>query len=218
MNRFRMLIVALVWVISAGCATVSNTVMEGQWVAEADQHHALSRPFVLALTPDQDIALAVESSVVQALAQRGITATAGHAVLPQGFSNDDVRHLIGNAVTDTESDSVIVISYVTSESRSIYVAPREETVAVRDSPVFIGYRASADFHYETVFTPGYYKQETDYYLQTSVYRVNGEQLLWQAESKTIKPADINQGIESFSHRLMLALKNDKVFAAAPVYH
>lgn len=197
-----------------GCATVSTT-MDGQWVAEGPDRNGVSNLFVLALTPDHDIAASVEASVAGALADHGITAHRGHEVLPVGFANDDVRALLGEAVAATGSDSVIVISYVKSDTRSTYIAPREEQIAVPDFPVFIGYRASAGFHYETVFTPGYYKTKTDYFLQTSVYRVMNEQLLWQAQSKVINPGDIDSGINSFSQRLITALKHDRVLSAGP---
>jgi hypothetical protein len=63
--------------------------------------------------------------------------------------------------------------------------------------------------YAVMSTPGYYTSYKVYKVESNVYDVQQEKLVWSGESHTTDPQNAEDGIDSFGNTLIDALIREK---------
>jgi hypothetical protein len=57
-------------------------------------------------------------------------------------------------------------------------------------------------------TPGYYQEDKNYYVETAVYSINPNKLLWTATTKTVNPSQMDKTINEIADAVSEQMKKD----------
>ena len=206
----RRLLVCIAMVSLLG-ACASRTQIHSHWTASDHAGQGYKHVFVLVMTPEKTISKWIEESIDEHLLPLDITTTQARTLLSvEDLAAEDVRERVTAAVRSSGADAVIVASYLKTESREEYVLPQ-----ITQRPVVITapvgpYPALVSYHYETLYTPGYYQKNREYYVQITVYDVGTAEPVWKAQSVTLNPVSAESGVNDFAQALAKKLHRDGV--------
>lgn len=206
----RALAVAVIIAIIAGCTSTTRLVSVGK---SADAKAPYKRVMVLAITDNGQIRQVIEQGLAAELDKAGVINVVASLSMPGGLDKerpDAIRVLAESAVKENGADAVLVVSLLNAEVREDYVPPRKDVVAVSVAPYYMGYGAFIGYNYKTMYTPGYFVKEQLYYVQSNLFDVSSEKSVWQAQSETINPKDIQSGVSAFSQVIIGQLKADSM--------
>ena len=206
----RRLLVCIAMVSLLG-ACASRTQIHSHWTASDHAGQGYKHVFVLVMTPEKTISKWIEESIAESILPLDITTTQARTLLSvEDLAAEDVRERVTAAVRSSGADAVIVASYLKTESREEYVLPQ-----ITQRPVVITapvgpYPALVSYHYETLYTPGYYQKNREYYVQITVYDVGTAEPVWKAQSVTLNPVSAESGVNDFAQALAKKLHRDGV--------
>ena len=191
--RYILSFIALTILISAaGCTTTEKT---SEW---RDQDYAggnLDNILVIGVSNQVSIRHMVESNLVAELEKLNVSATPSFTIMDIDTKID--HDTVKAAIADKNFDAVLVTHLVGVEQKQQYVPP---TPVV--NPGYYGYYSMT---YDRVYEPGYYEQYEVIKLETSVYDVNSDKLIWSMGSDSIDSGSNEKLIKSNVEAVIKAL-------------
>ena len=198
-----LLVIALaaVW-FASGCATTKLTDV---WKDPKYTAGPVQKVMVLGVSKEPKTRIMFEGVYVKALNEAGITAVASHKVLPDSdkLEKDEIK----KAASDEGCDSVIITHLVGIEQKEVHQA------AIYDRRVYGGYGSFGNHYagtYDYVAVPGSTIEQELVRLQTNLYDLKSEKLIWRATSKTVEPGAIKSFSEEVSQLLVKSLQKNKL--------
>ena len=174
---YRLILVSLGLVLLAACA--STKVVE-HW-SDPDFNAKLKNIMVLSLNQSDKSRRLFENSFLDALKQRKIQSSASYTLLP---SNEDLdKEKVKAAITGSDIDAVLVL-------RSVKITKEGRYVRAQSS----GTRYNSFYAYVGEYRPTYSAYTTDdtlVHMETNLYAVDGEKLIWTGKTETFNPSDVN---------------------------
>jgi hypothetical protein len=178
-------------------ACSSTTIVE-QW-ADSNQKTAFNHLLVLSLNHSDSKRRVFESGFIAELDKRNIEATASYELLPD--KNDLSTETIKAAIAGTDIDAALVMRQVRIKKEERYVQPRYNYMGDPFYGSFYGYYG----HFAPIYTPGYVTEDTIVHLETNLYRVEGEKLVWSGKTETFNPNNTNTLISELAKTILNAL-------------
>ena len=173
----RLILVSLGIVLLASCA---NTKVVEHW-ADPDFNAKLKNIMVLSLNQSDKSRRLFENSFLDALKQRNIQSLASYTLLP---SNEDLdKEKVKAAITGSDIDAVLVL-------RSVKITKEERHVQAQSSST----RYNSFYSYVGEYRPTYSAYTTDdtlVHMETNLYAVDGEKLIWTGKTESFNPSDVN---------------------------
>jgi len=174
---YRLILVSLGLVLLAACA--STKVVE-HW-SDPDFNAKLKNIMVLSLNQSDKSRRLFENSFLDALKQRKIQSLASYTLLP---SNEDLdKEKVKSAINGSDIDAVLVL-------RSVKITMEERYVQAQTT----GTRYNSFYAYVGEYRPTYSSYTTDdklVHLETNLYAVDGEKLIWTGKTETSNPSDVH---------------------------
>lgn len=175
-----MLPIALVFLV-AGCG---STKFVQQW-KDPNFNQKFTDVLVLSLNAGDSKRRVFETGFDQALEKRGVKSSASYEILP---NHDDLsEENIRAAIAGTSIDGVLVMRQVKVKKEDRYVPPRVDYVGDPFYGSFYGYYGA----FAPIYTPGYVTEDTTVHLETNLYAVDGEKLVWSGKTESFNPKDVN---------------------------
>ena len=175
------------------CAGNSTKVVE-QWI-DPDFSGKLKNILVLSLNQSVDSRRVFENGILLELKNRSIQAEASYTLLPDYQSLD--KETVKAAIAGSNIDGVIVMRAVKVTKEDRYVQAQAEGTRYDTFYAYVGeYRPTYD---------GYTTQDTVVHLETNLYVVKGEQLVWTAKTETFNPTDLNELIADLSNKIVVQI-------------
>ncbi len=188
------------WIVMlAGCASPHISI--GSWKNSA-YHKKIAKVFVIGVTQRTEIRHAFETSVVEKLRQKGVTAVAssGLVTLDKDMGKEAVKARVKAVIEGKGFDAVLVSRLIGVDKTTTYVPPssRMEYSFTRDVMTA----------YSVAFTPGYLIHDTVVSIETNLYDTASEDLVWSMTSKSFNPADAAEVIKPLSDSIIQDLKKN----------
>lgn len=183
-------------------ACSSTTVIE-QWT-DPGQKTAFTNILVLSMNHSDTQRRVFESGFIEELDKRGIESTASFELLPD--QKDLSTEAIKSAIAGTGIDAVLVMRQVRTKKEDRYVPPRYDYVGDPYYGSFYGYYG----RFAPIYTPGYIAEDTIVHLETNLYRVDGEKLVWSGKTETFNPRDTNSLIKELAKTIVSELSRDNL--------
>jgi hypothetical protein len=144
----------------------------------------LKNVLVLGIFQDDVQRRAFESKFVEKVIAGGGQAIAGYTLMPDREDYDDKQD-IAAALKKINADSLLITSFkgVSKEQRNI--PPRVDYVPAMGTGYYGAYYGSA---YQRVYSPGYSVIDTVVSLETRVYSVASETLIWAGNTRSVNSA------------------------------
>jgi len=173
------------------CAT--QTQLTSQWKDPSFTGAPGQKVAVVAVTGSERNTMIWESSMSTALQSAGAVPVAGSTMFPNTWSGQrpDSATLV-NTINQTGVQLVMVSRLMAVNQVQTYVP----------GTVTYGYYGYYSGGMAVVGTPGYYETDTEVVLETNVFDVYTQKLVWSAASSTLDPSNANDAASSISNAVV----------------
>lgn len=205
--------IAAAMVVLGGCATTTTDLLSVALDKESEGH--FERVMVMAISDNEQVRLTVEQSLSAKIAGTGTEAlnasdyVSGHLA---SMDKDELRSRAAEAIAANGADAVLVTTLIDNSVREEYTPPQVNQVAIPVvEPRFGNY---VGMQYDTVMMPGYFTSLQEVYLQTTLFDTATGKAVWKAQSKTINPVSLEDGVENFTGVMVPRLQRDGMLAGS----
>jgi len=181
----------------------ANTKISQSWV-EPGNEKSYNGLLIIGIGESQQNRRAYESYFVEELNTQGIESVASYKIIRQ---NEDIdRNTVVKAIDGLNIDGVIVTHMVAVDEETVYRS------SMNYMPMYgAGYYGSMYSYYphvnSYVHQPGYYTTHETYTLETNLYDVETEEMVWSARSRTFSPESVDEVIVDLTRLLIADLKD-----------
>ncbi|MCF1191335.1 hypothetical protein LRR18_07015 [Mangrovimonas sp. AS39] len=208
------LLILCISVLLVSCG--SSTKIVGAWTNKDKlATRTKGSVFILAMTNNTQAKNVMEEEIAFQAGQRGIKATKSKDIFIQKFTKEDMpsKEYLLREIKATGAKTIFTVNLQDKETTTRY-HPGNEMYVSGYSPYMYGYYNSFygyyNYSFPITYTPGYYDTTKTFYLETNLYDVETEELLWSAQSKTYDPADMEDFIKSYSEAIIHQMIEDGV--------
>jgi len=189
-------------------ACSSKTTLYERWNDEQYSGPALSKVLVLGIFKDDIQRRSFEATFVKEVNAGNKQAIAGYTLMPNPEDSDTKEDILA-AVKKISADSVLITSYKGTEEKQREVPPRVDYVpriGLGYGRYGYGYGGYYGSRYEMVYHPGYTVTDTIVQLETRVFSVADEKLIWAGKSKSV---NVSSGEKIVKDLVRLVVKDMK---------
>jgi hypothetical protein len=197
-----------------GCSTANRTVVTGAWDNPDHEVKHFSKILVLGISQNRAARAVVEQTVADELSGEGfltVTATQTFNDSELQAMKDDRDHA-HETLTGMGFDGILIMSVLDVKEDRYYVPGSVSYHPTSMYPYYGGYYGYWGRTYTTVYSPGYYEETVNIFLETNIYDLDDDALVWSAQSKTEDPSSIQSLAEHFSRVLVDEIVKSKVVA------
>lgn len=196
-------VIAVLLTVLSAC---TNTKLSEVWV-DPDFKKSFNDVLVIGIAESQQNRRAYESYVVAELEALGVEAVASYKLIKSDVTIE--RKTVLAAIDGLDIDGVIVTHLVGIDEETVY-RPSMDYMPVYSG----GYYGGLYSYYPHVNTyvtrPGYYTTHETYMLETNLYDVNSEELVWSAHSRSFAPESTDEVIVDLTKLIIADLEEKKL--------
>ena len=184
----------------------TNTKISQSWV-EPDNKKTYSDLLIIGIGESQQTRRAYESYFVEELMVNGAEAEASYKLIKS--SEKIERDTVLKAIEGMDIDGVIITHMVAVDEETVYRPGAG--YGYGGYGAYGGYGRGMYSYYphvnSYVSSPGYYSTHETYTLETTLYDVVTEELVWTARSQTFSPESVDEVIVDLTKLLIKDLKD-----------
>jgi hypothetical protein len=201
-------IISLLLIAAAlsGCAPSQKII--ASWAdPEAKSKGPYTKVFVVVLSQNKDAYYYIEAEMAETLISRGYKVVKSNEVFPPTFSpsQDLTKEQLAESIKNTGCDAVLTLALLDSKTVETY------NPGTAYYPVNYGYYGNYygyyNHYYPQVYSPGYYSVDKTYYLETNLFDLGSEKLMWSVQSQAKNPESLTQWFKDYSYMLTKHLKS-----------
>jgi hypothetical protein len=219
MKKYTLPLVLLI-IVTVLCSCSSSTKISGTWKKPGYAGANFKKILVVAVTNDPAKRSAVEKSVESTLESHRMNATTSEKFIDfskidknnNGKIDSTKRDEVLKMLADGGYDGALVISLLDVKEQTEYVPGESyyqpsyyDNYVAGYSNEFYGYAYTT---YEVVTTPGYFMTTKKIYIESRLFYLKKDEMLWSAKSVTANPVDINDFSKSLASAIVKALLRD----------
>ncbi len=144
------------------------------------------------INPDESMRLGPEETLAAELRSRGVDCLAGYTVLPVELARDRDK---AQAFLKRVGIAYAILIRVAGKGEELHYMPGTAWYAGPHYSNFWGYW---DYGWSTVYSPGYVYSDTVVSLETLVYSIEENTLLWAGLCKATNPKDIRKLVKEIA--------------------
>ncbi len=181
----------------------SGTEITRNPVDEAYRGKPMSDILVIAITGNEHSRRSFEKKFVAQLKSVGVDAISSEEAIPMPPDLELKKEAILAAVSQYENDAVIITHLIGKEEKDVYT---------RGGSAHGGFFGFYRSRYSSAHDPGYSSTSTTVRLETNLYDVKTEKLIWSGRSKTWSKGSKNQIINDVIKAVINDLQKNKLIA------
>jgi len=203
----------LIIVLFTGC---SSTKLIGSLKVGEGEPKKYQKLGVVVLSPKMYNRSVIEMAVAGKLRSKGVRAIATFDIFPMagkigeidlGMDQEAIRKKVRQRVGDNKLDALLIITLLDKQKETQYVQGSSFTLS---APVYgYPYYGYYGYAYSTVYSPGYYTTSTKYFVESNLYDVGTEKLLWTGQTKTQDPESIEKEAENYAEIIVSEILGKK---------
>ncbi len=192
--RFYTCIMVCCVMLLAACAT---TEIKSVW-SDATYHGGpLLKVLVMGLAKDQTVKRLYEDEFVDQLKAIGVQAISSYSVIPQDKMGDE--NYVLEKTKELGVDATLVTRLVDKKTIQTYYPPQ---MYYTPAPHYRGWHGYYRSSYNYMLSPGYTAREEAVVLETNIYSMQSNQLIWSALSETFLEGSSERLIRSLVQKLI----------------
>ena len=160
----------------------------------------VSNILIIAITGNEHNRRSYEKKFVAQLKSVGVDAVSSEEAIPMPADLEMKKEMILNAVNQYNNDAVIITHLVGKEDKDVY------------SRGSSGHRGLFGFYHSRYSSPGYSSTSTTVRLETNLYDVKTEKLIWSGKSKTWSKDSKDQIMNDVIKAVISNLQKNKLIA------
>lgn len=182
-RQFYLWATACIWLLSS----CSSTQLVSSWKSPDAPQGGINNVLVLGMMGPKNLELKenLERYIAQEFQETGTNAAPATDIFgPKGFKGLSEEQ-VNEKVKRLGYNSIMIVSLVDKEKERVY-----NPGSVYTTPMVVGYNRYYRRYmvvYDRTYTPGYYSTNTQYVLQTEVYSVDSNELIYSGQTRTYDP-------------------------------
>lgn len=185
----------------AGC---SQTKVTSVWVDPEYQGEGISNVFVVGVSKDGGLRRIFEDEFVALFKERGVTATSSYRLVPDEELRDE--KMLDEKVKASGSDTILMTRLIDIRKDTQYIPP--EYVYAPPPHYYGGWHGYYNRAY--MVSPGYTVEYETAVLETNVYDLKTDNLIWSARSDAPTGGNMGKHIKDFARSIMNQLAEAKL--------
>jgi hypothetical protein len=141
----------------------------------------------LVITPDDSLRVSGEESLVRELTARGLQSVATYRIAPKEELKSAERAKVWFEKANVEG--VVAMRPVSKDKRTTY------NPGTWVNPYYSTFWGYYGYGWGSMYIPGSYDQDTIVVVETTIYSIPRDQLLWAAVSETKNPKDLQRFVQ-----------------------
>lgn len=191
-------------------STGQNSEPAAVWVnKEKIQGKTFKKIFIVALSADVTVRPELENDLAAAATSRGHEVVKSIDVIPISLQNPKAptKDEVIAKVKETGCDAVFVATLLKQEE-SIHYTPGAQAYSVSPYATYMGGYYS--YWYPSASTPDYYNKNKIYFMQSNLYDVASEEIMWSVQSKVFNPSSLEKFSRDYMSGLVKGLEKEKL--------
>jgi hypothetical protein len=181
-------------------ACLAPTNLTASWKAPGTTQVRFNKVFVAAQSPDMTRRRAMEDILVKRIGN----ATPSYSVLTEAEVKDP--NLVKAKLASGGFDGAVIVRFVGTEKQTTYVPG----TAYWGPAPYGGMYGYWGYGWGAAYSPGYLTTDTVVTLESNIYDVAKESLIWSSRSETISPGSINELMQSVIETTVREMRKQKV--------
>ena len=212
MKRNHLLTVIVAVFILVACSSSKQST--GVWVnKEKIQGKTFNNFFILVMTANIQARVQVEKDLEALAVSRGLKALKSIDVMPPSLDDPKkvpTKEELVSKVKASGCNAVFIVSLL-NKDESVRYTPSTSAHTVTPYYTYTGsYYGYYSNWYSTAYTPSYYTQEKEYFMQTNLFDVASEEIMWSAQSEVFNPSSLPNFSRSYIQTLMKQLEKENL--------
>ena len=188
------------------CACGASVKMIGSWMDTSKAGYSIDNVLVIGLSRNDITRNLWENTFVELLGKENVKAQAGH-IVTGGQVIEPNRQSIIAAVKKSGAHSVLITHVVGSESET---KTRPGVAQFEPEHYYMGMQDYYGIAYRAVYSPPVDYRETTVRLESNVYEVASEKLIWTAQSEAVDAKLLKTDFVKMANLLLDDLKKKKL--------
>ena len=158
-----------------------------------------NKSLVVALVKDESSRRVIEDELVKRLSA---SAVASYKVIPSELVKTASEEALNEQIKSGGFTHILVMRLADVEKETSYVPGSTNMGYYGGYGRYYGY--GAGFY----SSPGYYQTDKNYFIETTIYSINPDKLLWTGTTKTVNPSKINKAVNEIADVITAQMKKD----------
>ena len=195
----RNLILSLI-VITALVSCGPSTKIEKTWMepGASVSSNAPNKALVIAMVKDETSRRVIEDQLVKRMST---PSTASYTLLSTDMLKEASDEALKKVITDGKFTHVLLMRLADIEKETSYV-PGTTTGYYGGYGRYYGYGAGM------YSTPGYYQTDKNYFVESTVYSVDPDKLIWTGTTKTVNPSKLDKTVTEIADVVSDKMRKD----------
>jgi hypothetical protein len=149
--------------------------------------------FLMALVQNQSAKNIIETDLEKAATAKGYKVYKSSEVFAPNFQQGQLpdKQVIIEKVKSLNCDALLTVALVDKQSETRYV-PGTTTMYAPYGAYGMGWGGYYGYMGSAMYSPGYYTTEKTYFMETNIFDVASEKLVWSAQSEAYDPSSISK--------------------------
>lgn len=209
MKVVKLLIVLLVGGMITSCSPISR--ITGSWVDPAAKGKLLNGKtiFIASLTRNIKVRTELENGFTELVATKNIRTVKGNDYFnPEFYKKIPTEKVLQTQIKNSGADFVMTISLINKNSDTRYIPGTRGYAPYSRYGWYGGFYSYYNYWYPMFYEPGYYVTDRIYFMETNLYDLTGNKLVWSAQSETVNPGSIDNFVNTYPKVLVDQLAKD----------
>jgi hypothetical protein len=191
-------VLSLVALAVVACAATQLT---NSWTSPDYKGPPLKKVLVMGVSEQPALRRTFEDEFVKDLKAVGVDAVPSYTLIPEGGKAEEAR--VNQVVKDAGADGVLV-------TRLVRVDVNTQVTPVYPSTMGMGYYGGYAGAYGGYYEPGMVTQTDTIVLETNLYGIDENHLLWSGTTETFAPTNLKQEMPGFAKLIIGTLQKHKL--------
>ena len=181
-----------------GCGPSTKIVKSWQEPGASVTKNADNKTLVISLVKDETSRRVIEDQLIKRLNDK---AVASYTILTPDLLKEANEEMLNEKLKEGNFTHVLLMRLADVEKETSYV-PGTTTGYYGGYGRYYGYGA------EMYSTPGYYTTDKNYFVETTVYTINPNKLVWTSTTKTVNPSKMEKTVNEIADVVSAKMKKD----------
>jgi len=177
--------------VLAGCG--SSIKVTDSWMDPAQEGYKIQSVMVLGVAKEASVRRIFEDNFVEELKSRGVNAMVSYHHL----EGELTKEMIDDALATAGVSSIMVTRAVDQKKETVYT-PGTTTVYGGYPGYYGSYYGYYSYGYSAVSTPGYVSEWVTFILESNLYNVSDDKLIWTARTALEEPSNISRAVDALT--------------------
>ena len=187
-------------VITTVCSCAPATKIQKSWMEPGTKitRDSANKVIIVALVKDE-----ISRRVIEDELEKRIKATSvpSYRFLTTEMIKVASDEALNKMITKENFTHVLLMRLADIEKETSYV-PGTTAAYYGGWGAYYGYGAAM------YSSPGYYTTDNNYFIETTVYSVNPNKLLWTGTTKTVNPSNLEKAVDQIADAVVAKMKSD----------